>query len=321
MLSGRVIKPEMLIITFIEEDMMKMNRIVFAAVVVMVVALVSCGGGGGGGAPGFPGGDIDDLENFPGRAVATENEVYELLSYLNSTTSFWSCLSNIDSQADAKASERYDTLWYLASTAKTSESASVDFDGSSLSKAFGTGASAHTVVAEVRGSAQASFSASKSLSSYWLSPAEGDWYETSGSYDKTYKITHGSFPGIGAAPGFAQGVIEKTGSFSIKNTMLRKEAPGNEGWQEENSNSGEATVSVALSVSDGIKGAKVLISYGYESEMTIYRAGDMTMGSSMSSLEVYNNAGDLLFTLMNGAGGDLLDNADTYLTAGESSPW
>jgi hypothetical protein len=311
----------MLIITFIEEDMMKMNRIVFAAVVVMVVALVSCGGGGGGGAPGFPGGDIDDLENYPGNTVATENDVFELLDYVNNTSydgsGFWSLLNDVRNQANEKALTPYGWEWWWSLATQSSASMSLDYDGTSFSKTTGTvPADKRTVVATVAGSASGSMSASKPFGVFdWGSDrTEGQWEESSGSYDLTYKITTGTFPGsVAGTFGFIQGVIEMSGSDSEKTTLLRKYLEGTEGDQTETEKSSETATSVALSASNGRVGAKLLISKGYESEATTYRASDSTSGTSWSSLEVYDNAGNLKFTLMSGSARSLVTKAESNL--------
>jgi len=281
---------------------MKMNRIVFAAVVVMVVALVSCGGGGGGGAPGLPGApeSISALQPFTGTVVANQVDALALFS------AGWSAIEN---KLGSAYNAAYDDAFKSQISGGLSQYDYKKSVGSQTSVKFDvkiTDAVRLTeqlrVPATIDGSDSRSWSSNRALSNTFRdfstlgveAPVTGDKVSSESSSSAVYKFNTAYYE---SGSYKVAGVVEIE-SNSSSSREYQAYYTSNIAFLDNITGDSDSlnSAGIVLSVSDGTKGAKFFWSYANE-HSTVTRTVESTDGYSYGDLEVYNNAGDLILTV------------------------
>jgi hypothetical protein len=303
MLFGRVLNCGIVHI-YPKEDIMKMNKIVFAAVVVMVVALVSCSSGGGGdGVPGVPGDaeDVSALTAPAGNFPLHESEAKSLLNWALSNSSFVSLLSAAETQIyDDAFRAKYGSYltWELGVLGLTSTSVEVDLNAArtqfpAFANTPALQATADSLTVTIEGYSEMTFSSNKPIATYndWSTRTNGDWYERSYDNELEIKISDSKLDTIGKVTGF----IYYLDSGNSKQTLV---ARGDSNTEDKFDGEGEGSteVSFALSISDGVKGAKYLFSGVYERKSSV-REIDGKDGFALSSVRVYDSTNALRYTI------------------------
>jgi len=303
---------------------MKMNRIVFAAVVVMVVALVSCGGGGGGfGLPSEL--DAGDIANYTSPTVTSENDAIELLGWLYSGEGgrdFTTLLSKADYNARDKSLKAigYDTYGALMLEAYTKQSISISIDyvdDEDFPAVSGEGDNKKSLTAKFSGSETSSAETSQTTlaKSYFFDGygdgVKGEWLIGSGSYDKTVTVKDAATlpytSGGTRVVGKAAVSVELTGDYWQKDTLDRTAYADDtpyevSGERVTTETSGSSTTSIVLMIDDGVKGAKFIYTAATDGdeESSRSRATNKTESSISSDITVTDNDGKELFTLRGG---------------------
>jgi len=308
---------------------MKMNKIVFVAVVVMVAALISCGGEAG--APGLPD-DVTATGTLGSTLVKNESEAYSLLNYAFYNSDFLNYLSAVDGKVTQEAFAKAYSIPYTDDDGikfddlkkfikdyetKTDADFSIEFD-----KAATIGKDNDTLTATVKGSVESSSSSNREFGiiyelnaynndnwdplkdGYMANRKEGDETEGSSSYEKTFTITGSK---LGSEKQVITGVIEVKGSNSSSSKLIKKAGDGPDGdWEKdeadkyEEDSSEDWTVAVDLYVDDGTKAARFKFTYAMKGNWSV-RAAEWYGGNSRSDVQVLNASGGTLFTLQTAA--------------------
>jgi len=273
------------------------QKLCLAVVMVMVAALIGCKNDGGG-APGLPGQvkKPADLPDFEGTFVDGEYEAKSLLSKVSN--SFADMLTQASDQAYSDAfNAKYGdpAAFRLSKFGDTKASVDVTInDLARLKTAAGVDA------ATITGSSKMSASSSRPFGEIYYSMSTGDWTQNSSSIQRTFAITNGFYASstnpVSSSYYKAAGYIKAERNNDYKLTLKEKALfVGDSDKYEENNNT-EFKVSVALTVFDGTKGAKFIYSYALENNRS-YRTSESSGGSTISSLEVYDNSNTLRYTI------------------------
>ena len=285
---------------------MKVYKVVFVAMVVLAVALVSCGDAGGGGIPGIPGeaASASDLPSWgSAEFVKSGYQAYDLLSTAISVLYGDGVLDSLiwDAYPDVEGGD--------------GEEGDIDWDETDMSmdmSTSGKGEVKSVATADIEHSFEASVSSNVAIAKlqgyykdetydYFENRKADDYLEGSGSWDAT--ITNLKYE-VGDLKIYGTIIVE--GSASSTTTLVAKGGadkaadkadPDKKKDTVETVSSSSKKVSIALSISDGTKGAKIIASYARNDDTSAIKGPRaIEAGYAVSDLEVYSKDNELKYT-------------------------
>ncbi|MDR2941119.1 MAG: hypothetical protein LBV17_00815 [Treponema sp.] len=299
---------------------MKINKILCAvAVLVLTWALIACKDDEGLSLPNVI--KASELkQNFEGNVVATEDEAMTLLNAVLDSwgnSSFFSLLEKANDDAFLAAFEKN---YGKSRSVYTSEqfnnkkaSSEVNIDDNEILKNLANSYDPRSdvTVASYKGKSKESIKSNLPIAVYKaqyniqsITPTleDGDYIASENSYDKTFAITNGFYTfSSGTSVYKIQGYVTYEASNSYERTK-RGEKGVNDSTKYDISSSSWEKISATLSISNGTKGGKFILSSAYEGNnnstaRTIEENTKGEDGSIRSDIEVYDNNNTLILTI------------------------
>lgn len=267
---------------------MKMNRMLFAAVMVMVAVFFGCKDSGGGlGAPGAK--SVKDLPSFTGTFVASEDDAADL---------FLEAFEDIIGDLMDAYGTAYETAFKAAYSTTSSSSAYINAEKGTKNSVSYSVKFKDEVALKAKTSAGAildvsdKYSESTNVANLNTPLTKvGDTNSSSSSMKATATVKT-----LYSKSGSKYAYIMTMENKSDYKETVKKVATATENKQTDYSYSGKESFSIALSASDGTNGAKFRFSFADESK-DAQRKIDYSGGVAVSNLEVYDNENTLKFTI------------------------
>lgn len=281
-----------------------LRKTVYVALALIIgFALIGCKDEGI--IPSLPGTKkASNLQNFEGSFVSSRSEA---ISLFNETTRVISALTDIDKKLFGTAfKDKYegkDIDAFIASKyGEKSASWSVSInDSEEIIKASGVNAG------KISGSSSASMSSNMTFYEWYVKALanifeKGDKSSESSKAKRTFEITDGfltyTYNPFGYSPTTYKisGYITAEGS-SKESETLKEKASGNDDEDKwEYSSSSEQDISLAITFSNGTKGAKFLFSAA-SNRSYVNRTVSSESGNIYSDIQVYDNEDNLKYTI------------------------